>query len=133
MRPGGNQRKGGNFYGQGKVEQVRLTLTGNSVSRGRTLMAWIRTIPPQEAEGELKELYDRVRALFPKEYKDAVPALIRPDGSSERIMTSHSLLPPVMYHIFAALGCLYNPELPLARRQHEMIATLVSSLNRCHY
>jgi hypothetical protein len=96
-------------------------------------MAWIRTIPPQEAEGELKELYEKLRALYPKEYKDAVPSLIRADGTSERIMSSHSLLPPVMYHMFAALGCLYSPELPLARRQHEMIATLVSSLNRCHY
>jgi AhpD family alkylhydroperoxidase len=25
------------------------------------------------------------------------------------------------------------PELPLQRRQHEMIATVVSLTNRCHY
>jgi hypothetical protein len=96
-------------------------------------MAWIRTIPPQEAEGELRELYEKTRTLFPAEYRDAVPALIRPDGTSERIMSSHSLIPPVMHHMFAALAHLYSPELPLSRRQHEMIATLVSALNRCFY
>jgi len=28
---------------------------------------------------------------------------------------------------------LMSPELPLERRQHEMIATMVSLTNRCHY
>ena len=32
-----------------------------------------------------------------------------------------------------AFGVLLAPELPLQRRQHEMIATLVSALNRCFY
>jgi hypothetical protein len=96
-------------------------------------MAWIRTIPPQEAAGELRDFYEKTRALYPKEYKDNVPALVKPDGTSERIMSSHSLIPPVMHHMFAALGHLYSPELPLTRRQHEMIATLVSALNRCVY
>ena len=27
----------------------------------------------------------------------------------------------------------YAPDLPLVRRQHEMIATMVSVTNRCHY
>jgi AhpD family alkylhydroperoxidase len=26
-----------------------------------------------------------------------------------------------------------SPDLPLARRQHEMIATMVSLTNQCHY
>jgi hypothetical protein len=33
----------------------------------------------------------------------------------------------------SAYGVLLSPELPLARRQHEMIATVVSALNRCFY
>jgi hypothetical protein len=96
-------------------------------------MAWIKTIPPENAEEELRELYEKVRGLYPQEYRDAVPALVRPDGTSERIMASHSLIPPAMYHMFAALAHLYSPELPLSRRQHEMIATLVSALNLCLY
>jgi AhpD family alkylhydroperoxidase len=28
---------------------------------------------------------------------------------------------------------MMSPELPLNRRQHEMITTLVSVTNRCHY
>jgi hypothetical protein len=96
-------------------------------------MAWIRTIPPHQADGRLRELYEATRGLYPAEYKDPAPALIRPDGSTERIMESHSLIPPVMHHMFSALAHLFSPDLPLARRQHEMIATLVSSLNRCVY
>jgi hypothetical protein len=96
-------------------------------------MAWIRTIPDREADASLRDIYDKVRALYPKEYKDRVPARILPDGTSESIMASHSLVPPVMYHMFAALAHLYSPDLPLTRRQQEMIATLVSSLNRCRY
>ncbi len=96
-------------------------------------MAWIRTIPPHEANEDLREVYEKTRGMYPIEYRDAVPALTRPDGSSERIMASHSLIPPVMHHMFAALAHLYSPDLPLSRRQHEMIATLVSALNRCVY
>ncbi len=96
-------------------------------------MAWIRTIPPHEAGGELLDLYVRLRAMYPPEYKDDVPALTPPDGPAERITASHSLVPQAMFHMFAGLGGLLSPDLPLSRRQHEMIATLVSSLNRCHY
>ena len=31
------------------------------------------------------------------------------------------------------VGALMAPDLPLKREQHEMIATRVSVLNRCHY
>lgn len=96
-------------------------------------MAWIKTVPPQAAEGELRELYGKLRQMYPPEYANDVPSLTRPDGTSDSIVQSHSLLPEVMYHVFAAFAKLMAPELPLARRQHEMIATLVSSLNRCFY
>jgi hypothetical protein len=48
-------------------------------------------------------------------------------------VASHSLIPSALYHAFATFGTLMSPELPLTRAQHEMIAALVSSLNRCHY
>jgi len=35
--------------------------------------------------------------------------------------------------MFTAFREMLSPELPLERRQHEMIATVVSKLNHCHY
>ena len=46
---------------------------------------------------------------------------------------SHSLLPDTLYHAFATYGTLLSPDLPLTRRQHEMIAATVSALNSCFY
>ena len=49
------------------------------------------------------------------------------------IVASHTLIPQAMYHAFATFGALMSPDLPLGRRQHEMIATMVSLTNKCHY
>jgi hypothetical protein len=46
---------------------------------------------------------------------------------------SHSLIPEALRHAFSTFGALMNPDLPLERRQHEMIALTVSALNRCFY
>jgi alkylhydroperoxidase family enzyme len=48
-------------------------------------------------------------------------------------VASHSLIPEALYHAFATFGVLMSPELPLTRARHEMIATVVSAVNRCHY
>jgi hypothetical protein len=71
------------------------------------------------------------RKLYPVEYATPVRAVDR--GMEAGIVASHSLLPDVMYHSFSAFGAMMSPELPLTRRQHEMITTLVSVTNRCHY
>lgn len=92
-------------------------------------MTWIRTIPSMEAEGELKTLLEQQRAMYPIEYARPGYA-VQPGGG---IVESHSLIPQAMFHAFATFGSLMAPELPLTRRQHEMIATTVSALNRCHY
>jgi hypothetical protein len=96
-------------------------------------MTWIKTIPPQLSEGVLRESYTKLYSMYPPEYKDAVPSLIRPDGGSDSIIESHSLLPEVMLSIFTAHAQLLSPELPLSRRQHEMISTVVSRMNQCFY
>ncbi len=49
------------------------------------------------------------------------------------IVASHTLIPQALYHAFATFGALMSPDLPLERRQHEMIATMVSLTNKCHY
>jgi hypothetical protein len=97
-------------------------------------MTWIRTVPYEQAPPELRRLYEAVRALYPKEYGgDPLPSLTRPDGTSDSIMAAHSLIPEAMRHIMSGLGVLLQPNLPLTRRQHEMIAAVVSVQNSCFY
>ena len=93
-------------------------------------MAWIKTIPLSEADGELLELLTKQRGLYPVEY--ALPAP-KASASSESIIESHTLIPNAMFHAFSTFGALMSPNLPLERRQHEMIATMVSVTNDCFY
>jgi hypothetical protein len=94
-------------------------------------MTWIKTVSMQEAGEKLKKALDDERALYPREYSD--PVHPTPDGDMSEIVASHSLLPDALYHAFATFGTLMSPELPLQRRHHEMIATMVSVTNRCVY
>jgi hypothetical protein len=96
-------------------------------------MTWIRTVPISEAGPELIRQYQAVYALYPREYAVDVPALVRPDGPSDSITAAHSLIPDAMRHGMSSFGVLLSPDLPLTRRQHEMIATVVSALNSCFY
>jgi hypothetical protein len=96
-------------------------------------MTWITTVPPESADSHLRSCYEAVYALYPPEYHVDVPALRRPDGGSDSIVAAHSLIPEALRHALSAYAVLLSPELPLTRRQHEMIATLVSALNRCFY
>jgi hypothetical protein len=96
-------------------------------------MTWIKTIPPQEAPPDLLQCYQTLRSLYPEEYGVTVPALRRPDGSADSIVAAHSLFPDVMLHAMSAFAEMLRPDLPLTRRQHEMIATVVSAQNRCFY
>jgi hypothetical protein len=93
-------------------------------------MTWIRTIPP-DADEKLRAAIEAQKALYPVEY--ATPVQPTADGSTSGIVASHSLLPDALYHAFATFGVLMAPELPLTRRQHEMITTVVSVTNRCRY
>jgi alkylhydroperoxidase family enzyme len=93
-------------------------------------MTWIKTIPKSEASEELRRAMEGQHVLYPKEY--AQPVHPTDDGTSE-IVASHTLIPAALYHAFATFGALMAPDLPLTRRQHEMITTVVSATNRCHY
>jgi alkylhydroperoxidase family enzyme len=93
-------------------------------------MTWIETISPDEDE-DVRRAMDAQRALYPAEY--AVPIHPTADQQSSEIVASHSLIPNALHHAFATFGALMAPELPLTRRQHELITTVVSVANRCHY
>ena len=94
-------------------------------------MTWIKTVPFDEADERLRHAMESQRGLYPEEY--ATPVHPTPDGGSSGIVASHSLLPDALYHAFSTFGVLMSPDLPLTRRQHEMITTVVSVVNRCHY
>jgi hypothetical protein len=91
-------------------------------------MAWIQTIPFTAADETLRDAIEGQRRLYPQEY-ERNPG----DDGSSSIVATHTLIPAALYHAFATFGVLMAPDLPLSRRQHEMITTRVSVLNRCHY
>ena len=96
-------------------------------------MPWIKTTPYEDADPELRKVYEGIYALYPGEYAAPVPSLVRPDGSSDSVTAAHSLVPEAMRHMMSGLAMMMQPHLPLTRRQHEMIASVVSAQNACFY
>jgi hypothetical protein len=102
----------------------------NANLKDLSTMTWIRTVSLAEADEKLRKAIEGEKLFYPKEY--AEPVHPDPSGASS-IVGSHTLIPDALYHAFATFGSLMSPELPLERRQHEMIATMVSVTNRCVY
>lgn len=98
-------------------------------------MTWIKTVPPGPDQPELLAALEGQMALYPSEYHPSrrgerhLPELVANDS----IVLSHSLIPNALKHAFSAFGAMMDPNLPLSRREHEMIAATVSALNRCFY
>lgn len=90
-------------------------------------MPWIKTVPLKEADRKLLDAIRGQRNLYPKEY--AAPT----NDRGESIVDTHTLIPDALLHGFSTFGALMAPDLPLERRHHEMIATVVSVKNDCHY
>ncbi len=92
-------------------------------------MTWISTKPPELSEEAVARSRAMQRELYPMMYGEKGP----PELEGESIVASHNLLPDTQYHAFATFGTLMSPDLPLERRHHEMIATMVSVTNSCRY
>jgi hypothetical protein len=93
-------------------------------------MTWIKTVR-MDVDACVKSAIEAQRKLYPIEY--ATPVHPVNDGETAGIVASHTLIPQALLHAFSTFGALMSPDLPLTRRQHEMITTLVSVTNRCHY
>jgi hypothetical protein len=93
-------------------------------------MTWIKTVR-MEDDDLVKRAIEDERKLYPVEYATPVASVFA--GVDQSIVGSHSLFPDVLFYAFSTFGALMSPDLPLHRRQHEMIATMVSVTNRCHY
>ena len=82
-------------------------------------MAWIKTVAPGAAEGLLKRQYDKAIKRAGKVFKVIRLQSPRP----EVLRASTNLYVEVMQ----------SPKSPLTRAQRELIATVVSRTNECHY
>ena len=94
-------------------------------------MTWITTVPFSQADERLQSAILEQRASYPPEYASAVPGLI--ETSDDGIVAAHSLMPEALKHAFATFAACMAPDLPLTRRQHEIIAMVVSAANRTRY
>lgn len=80
-------------------------------------MAWIETVPPDEARGPLSSLYE---------------ACLRKFGFVPNIRRSMSLNPPALGSYVKLSNAVYGGG-PLPPVEREMIATVVSAARDCHY
>lgn len=94
-------------------------------------MTWIKTIPKSQAGPEYQAALEAQHAWYPQEYGEQVPGI--PNNDGDGTVASHSLIPNALHHAFATFGALMDPQLPLSRRQHELIATVVSQQNCTRY
>ncbi len=81
-------------------------------------MAFIKTIPEAQAQGKLKELYQKYG---------------NPDGTVDDVLKVHSLNPASLEaHCALYVQSMHQPS-PLSRVEREMVAVTVSRLNGCTY
>lgn len=81
-------------------------------------MAWIHTIDPEDAEGPLREEYDAARHRCGRVAQVLRLSSLNP-GSLRRWVELYK-------HV------MFGPS-PLSRAERELVATVVSAENDCHY
>ena len=81
-------------------------------------MPWINIVPPDEADGLLKQIYDAAR---------------RRAGKVFNILSLQSRNPRVARASIDLYLEVMHGESPLTRCRREMIAVVVSRANDCHY
>lgn len=82
-------------------------------------MAWIEMVDEDKAEGKLKEAYEKITGR----------------GSSKvaHILKVHSLNPQVLEDHLNLYKTIMFAGSNISRKQREMVATVVSAINDCHY
>jgi len=82
-------------------------------------MTWIRTITYEEAEGKVKDLYERIKG---------------PNNNVDNIMMAHSLRPHSMEgHMALYKNVLHHSRNTLPKWLLEAIGVCVSIINQCEY
>jgi hypothetical protein len=89
-------------------------------------MPHLRLIEPHEAQGALREVYERMRSR-------PMPPAYRPEhGGVAGIIRAHSLDAGLMPRVFT-LSANLNGQGPLAWPERELVNTITSRLNQCFY
>jgi alkylhydroperoxidase family enzyme len=83
-------------------------------------MAWIKVVEEEEAEGELKETYERIKR------QRSMPRV-------GNVLKLHSLNPRALSLGADFMWWLMRGESGLSAPQREMIATVVSATLQCRY
>ena len=81
-------------------------------------MAWIRTVPPGEAEGELAREYATAEKRAGRVFK---------------ILELQSQNPRTLHDGIRFYLTVMHGQSGLTRIHRELLATVVSSINSCHY
>jgi uncharacterized peroxidase-related enzyme len=81
-------------------------------------MAWIKVIDEGDAEGGLRDLYDKYT---------------EPWGGVDNILKIHSLNPASLAAHYELYRTVMRGSPELSRTRREMIAVVVSSINHCVY
>ena len=81
-------------------------------------MAWIKMITEDEAQGELKDWYGKLR---------------EPWGGVDNILRVHSIDIPTLKGHSELYRSAMKGSKDLSHKRREMIAVVVSTINRCHY
>lgn len=95
-------------------------------------MPWIKVIPEDKAEGELKEVYRKLREqrkdekIIQERNTDAGGPPISPP-------MLHSLNPKAMWHTAELMWEIMRGESRLTTAQREMIATVTSATLHCRF
>ena len=85
----------------------------------KTRISYIKTIPPDDAEGRLKKIYDRVKG---------------PDGKVDNILMAHSLRPHSLEgHMALYKNVLHHKSNKTPKWFLETIGVAVSRANQCDY
>ncbi len=82
-------------------------------------MAWIQTVDAAEATGIVKAEYDAAMERAGQLYNIVKLFSVRPKSMK------------VFFELYKVV--MHDDESPLSRAQREMIATVVSKVNQCHY
>ncbi|MBT98869.1 MAG: peroxidase [Dehalococcoidia bacterium] len=81
-------------------------------------MPYVKTIPYEDAQGDLKETYDR---------------MIKSRGFISNVQAVSSLKPNIMQTLVAHSASVMFGESGVSRAEREMVASVVSATNKCQY
>lgn len=89
-----------------------------AAAAGDTPPAWIATVAPEDADGPLADVYQRIGGR---------------SGSVAHILRCQSLHPEALSEHYALYRTVMFDRGALSRAERESIAVVVSAINRCRY